>query len=77
MAGAAAATTRRCIVACHVADSRGGAVAINDSPIEFEVASEDFVVTPALARLLVKLAKRHLEWESLQLNKSRSKETVA
>jgi hypothetical protein len=52
-------------------------MAIDESPIGLEAVSEDFVVTPALARLLVKLAMRHLEWESVQSNKGQSEENVA
>jgi hypothetical protein len=42
----------------------GTAVAAGDGPVEWEPLNEDFVVTPALARLLVKLARRHLDLEA-------------
>lgn len=42
----------------------GGLMATPDTPLELEVISESFTVTPALAKLLVKLARRHLEWEA-------------
>ena len=35
----------------------------HDDLVELEVTKEDFVVTPELARLLVTLARRHLETE--------------
>ncbi|MFZ2056291.1 MAG: hypothetical protein WAV54_02630 [Acidimicrobiales bacterium] len=77
MVGPAAVTTPRCIVACHASTCPDGAMAVNDSPVELEALSEDFVVTPALARLLVKLARRHVEWESRQSDKTQSEENVA
>ena len=40
-------------------------MASHDAPVELEVTNEEnFVVTPAMARLLVKLARRHLEREA-------------
>lgn len=38
----------------------------HDDPLELEVLNEDFVLTPALCQLLVKLARRHLELEARQ-----------
>jgi len=52
-------------------------MAASEPLIELEVLSEEFVVTPALARLLVKLARRHLEWEARQANGSSQEEHVA
>jgi len=56
---------------------RGGVVAADETVVEFEALSEDFVVTPALARLLVKLARRHLEWEARQATRQSQEENVA
>ena len=36
----------------------------HDAPVELEVLNEDFMVTPAMARLLVKLARVRLEAEA-------------
>jgi hypothetical protein len=44
----------------------GTAVAAGDAPVEWEPLNEDFVVTPALARLLLKLARRRLDLEARQ-----------
>lgn len=46
----------------------GGVVAANEQTVELEVISEDFVVSAALAKLLVKLARRHLEFEAGKAN---------
>lgn len=35
-------------------------------PLELEVVNEEFVLTPTLCKLLLKLARRHLEFESRQ-----------
>jgi hypothetical protein len=56
---------------------QGGVVAADETLVEFEALSEDFVVTPALARLLVKLARRHLEWEARQAARQSQEENVA
>jgi hypothetical protein len=37
-----------------------------DDQVEFEALNEDFVITPALARLLVKLARRRLDRETIR-----------
>ncbi len=42
----------------------GTAVAAGDAPLDWEPLNEDFVVTPTLARLLLKLARRRLDLES-------------
>jgi hypothetical protein len=39
-------------------------MASHEAPVELEVTNEDFVVTLALARMLVKLARRYLERET-------------
>ena len=52
-------------------------MAADETLVEFEALSEDFVVTPALARLLVKLARRHLEWEARQAARQSQEENVA
>lgn len=44
----------------------GGVVADHDAPVELEALSEDFIVTPTLARLLVQLAARHLRHEAIR-----------
>ena len=49
---------------------RGGVVPTHEQPVDLEVVAEDFVVTAALARLLVKLARRHLEWEARHANQA-------
>ena len=35
-----------------------------EPPLELEVVNEDFVLTPNLCKLLLKLAKRHLDFEA-------------
>jgi hypothetical protein len=35
-------------------------------PLELEVVNEEFVLTPTLCKLLLKLARRHLEFEARQ-----------
>lgn len=37
-----------------------------DAPVQLEVISENLVVTPTLAKLLVRLARRQLHHEALQ-----------
>jgi hypothetical protein len=44
----------------------GTAVAAGDAALEWEPLNEDLVVTPALARLLLKLARRRLDLEVRQ-----------
>jgi hypothetical protein len=34
-----------------------------ETPLQLEIVSEDWRVTPALAKLLATLARRQLEWE--------------
>lgn len=48
-----------------------------DTPIELEVVGDEFIVTPALAKLLLVLARRHLEREQQQRAGRRRKENVA
>ena len=45
---------------------RGGVMADREPPLELEVLNEDFVLTPTLCKLIVKLARRHLELEARQ-----------
>jgi hypothetical protein len=46
---------------------RGGVMADRQPPpLEFEVVNEEFVLTPTLCQLLLKLARRHLEFEARQ-----------
>ncbi len=45
---------------------RGGVMVDREPPIELEVLNEEFVLTPALCKLLLKLARRHLEFEARQ-----------
>lgn len=52
-------------------------MASHDAPVQLEVLNEDFVVTPTLARLLVKLARRHLEREAGLLQTRGSKKDDA
>ena len=54
-----------------------GAVDANEHLLEFEAVSEEFVVTPTLAKLLVKLARRHLKWEVRQASRRPSEEQAA
>ena len=37
-----------------------------EPPLELEVVNEDFVLTPNLCKLLLKLAKRYLDFEARQ-----------
>jgi hypothetical protein len=45
---------------------RGGVMADREPPLELEVVNEEFVFTPTLCKLLLKLARRHLEFEARQ-----------
>jgi hypothetical protein len=49
-------------------------MASHDAPVDLEALGVDFVVTPALARLLVELARRRLEREASMLQARPSKE---
>ena len=49
----------------------------NDEPIELEVLSDQLVITPVLARLLMVLARRQIESERAQKSPSEDKETAA
>ncbi len=49
----------------------------HDAPVELEVVNDDFVVTPAMARILVKLARGRLEAEAKTANGSRTKKEDA
>jgi hypothetical protein len=46
----------------------------HDVPVELEAVDGDFVVTPAMARLLVKLARARLEAEASGPDRSRTEE---
>jgi hypothetical protein len=43
---------------------QGGVMLDREPPLELEVVNEDFVLTPNLCKLLLKLAKRHLDFEA-------------
>lgn len=45
---------------------RGGVTTDREPPLELEVINEEFVLTPTLSKLLLKLARRHLEFEARQ-----------
>jgi hypothetical protein len=45
---------------------RGGVTTDREPRLELEVVNEDFVLTPTLCQLLLKLARRHLEFEARQ-----------
>lgn len=55
---------------------RGALVSGNDEPIELEVLSDQLVITPVLARLLMVLARRQIESERTQKSPD-DKETAA
>jgi hypothetical protein len=56
---------------------RGAPVSGREEPIELEVHSDRFVVTAGLARLLMVLARRHIESERAQQGQSERKEPAA
>jgi hypothetical protein len=46
-------------------------MADREPQLELEVVSEDFVLTPTLCKLLLKLARRHVELEARQTEAER------
>jgi hypothetical protein len=56
---------------------RGALVSGREQPIELEVLSDRLVITPGLARLLMVLARRQIEWERAQKGQSDDKESAA